>query len=268
MLAENLAKATQRRAEWVQRLDGLFEQARKTGFLQQDVVSQVIEEIIGDVLDRQDACYAALALRRPDPALHEHGLTVCTLSVMLGQALGYPREQLEQLGIGGMLHDIGLMRIPQNIVKCPSAMSPAQKALYDTHTTQGGALLEQGGSFGQAVFAIVKGHHNLTEQTGETEGLSATDHAFARVIGIIDQYDELITGHTGFTPMSSHQALTQLYQRYHRSLSSLQPGRVEFRRTRRRRCNHAGKSPPPPSLYLQRPVWQQMSSTDPLGFNP
>jgi HD-GYP domain-containing protein (c-di-GMP phosphodiesterase class II) len=213
MLAENLAKATQRRAEWVQRLDGLFE-ARKTGFLQQDVVSQVIEEIISDVLDRQDACYAALALRRPDPRLHEHGLTVCTLSVMLGQALGYPREQLEQLGIGGMLHDIGLMRIPQNIVKCPSAMSPAQKALYDTHTTQGGALLEQGGSFGQAVLAIVKGHHNLTEQTGEKEGLSARDHAFTRVVGIIDQYDELITGHTGFTPMSSHQALTQLYQRY------------------------------------------------------
>lgn len=204
MLAENLAKATQRRAEWVQRLNSLFEQARKTGFLQQDVVSRVIDEIIGDVLDRQDACFAALVLRRPDPTLHEHGLTVCTLSVMLGQALGYNHEQLEQLGMGGMLHDIGLTRIPQNIVKRPSTMSPAQKALYDSHTTQGGAMLEQSGSFGQAVLAIVKGHHHLT----------STDHAFARLVGIVDQYDELVTGQTGLTPMSSHQALTQLYQRY------------------------------------------------------
>lgn len=214
MLAENLAKATQRRAEWAQRLNGLFEQVRKTGLLQQDVVSQVIDEIISDVLDRQAACYAALVLRRPDPTLHEHGLTVCTLSVMLGQALNYNREQLEQLGIGGMLHDIGFTRIPQNIVKRPSTMAPAQKALYDSHTTQGSALLEQGGSFGQAVLAIVKGHHDLTVEAGERDGLSATDHAFARVVGIIDQYDELITGHTGLTPMSSHQALTQLYQRY------------------------------------------------------
>jgi HD-GYP domain-containing protein (c-di-GMP phosphodiesterase class II) len=214
MLAENLAKATQRRAQWVQRLNGLFEQVRKTGYLQQDVVSQVIDEIISDVLDRQDACYAALVLRRPDPTLHEHGLTVCALSVMLGQALDYNREQLEQLGIGGMLHDIGLTRIPQNIVKRPSAMSPAQKALYDSHTTQGGVLLKQGGSFSQSVLAIVNGHHNLTVRTGEKEGLSATDHAFARVVGIIDQYDELMTGHTGLTPMSSHQAMTQLYQRY------------------------------------------------------
>jgi hypothetical protein len=83
-------------------------------------------------------------------------------------------------------------------------MAPAQKALYDSHTTQGVALLEQGGSFSQAVLAIVKGHHNLT----------ATDHEFARTVGVIDQYDELVTGHTGLTPMSSHQALTQLYQRY------------------------------------------------------
>jgi len=214
MLAENLAKATQRRAEWVQRLNGLFEQARKTGFLQQDIVSQVIDEIIGDVLDRQDACFAALVLRRPDPTLHEHGLTVCTLSVMLGQALGYNREQLEQLGMGGMLHDIGLTRIPQNIVKRPSTMSPAQKALYDSHTTQGSAILEQGGSFGQAVLAIVKGHHHLTLGAGEREVLPATDHPFARLVGIVDQYDELVTGQTGLTPMSSHQALTQLYQRY------------------------------------------------------
>jgi HD-GYP domain-containing protein (c-di-GMP phosphodiesterase class II) len=133
---------------------------------------------------------------------------------MLGQALDYSREQLEQLGIGGMLHDIGLTRIPQNLVKRPSALSPAQKALYDSHMTQGSALLSQSGSFAQAVYAIVKGHHNLTLETREKEGQSATDHTFARLVGIIDQYDELVTGQTGLTPMSSHQALTQLYQRY------------------------------------------------------
>jgi hypothetical protein len=50
-----------------------------------------------------------------------------------------------------------------------------------------------------------------TEQTGET---SAAHHEATRLIGIIDQYDELVTGQTGLTPMSSNQALTQLYQRH------------------------------------------------------
>jgi hypothetical protein len=213
MLAENLAKATQRRAEWVHRLNGLFEQTRITGLVQYDAVCLVVDEIIGDVLDRQAACYAAIGLRQSDPTLHEHGLTVCTLSVMLGQALAYSRERLQQLGIAGLLHDIGLTRLPQNIVKRPAKMSPAQQALYDSHTTQGSTILERSGSSDQEVLTIVKGHH-LTSQAGETGVTSAVHHESVRLVGIIDQYDELVTGQTGLTPMSSHQALTQLYQRY------------------------------------------------------
>jgi HD-GYP domain-containing protein (c-di-GMP phosphodiesterase class II) len=213
-LAENLSKAQQRRAECVNRLNGLFEQTRKTGLVQYDAACQFTDEVIGDILDAQAACYAVLGLRQPDPTLHEHGLTVCTLSVMLGQALKYSRERLQQLGIGGLLHDIGLTRLPQNIVKRPSAMSPAQQALYESHTTQGGTILEKSGSCDQAVLAIVRGHHHLTMQTEQTGEIPAAHQESARLIGIIDQYDELVTGQTGFTPMSSNQALTQLYQRH------------------------------------------------------
>lgn len=213
MLAENLAKATQRRAEWVRRLNGLFEQTCMTGLVQYDAACQFIDEIIGDILGRQAACYAALGLRRLDPTLQEHGLTVCTLSVMLGQALDYSRERLQELGIGGLLHDIGLTRLPLNIVKRPNTMSPAQQALYESHTTLGGTILEQSGSSDQAILAIVKGHH-LTAQIGETGETAAVHRTSGRLVGIIDQYDELVTGQTGLTPMSSHQALTQLYQQY------------------------------------------------------
>ena len=222
MLAENLAKAKQRRTECVNRLNGLFEQTRVTGLVQYDVACQFIDEIVSDIFDQQAACYAALGLRQPDPTLHEHGLTVCTLSVMLGQAMDYSRERLQQLGIGGLLHDIGLTRLPRNVVKRPNTMSPAQQALYESHTTQGGAILEKSGSSDQAVLAIVKGHHNLTTQIGETGETLAADHESARLVGIIDQYDELVTGQTGLTPMSSPQALTQLYQRYRADKDLLQ----------------------------------------------
>ena len=222
MLAENLAKAKQRRTECVNRLNGLFEQTRVTGLVQYDVACQFIDEIVSDIFDQQAACYAALGLRQPDPTLHEHGLTVCTLSVMLGQAMDYSRERLQQLGIGGLLHDIGLTRLPRNVVKRPNTMSPAQQALYESHTTQGASILEKSGSSDQAILAIVKGHHNLTTQIGETGETLAADHESARLVGIIDQYDELVTGQTGLTPMSSPQALTQLYQRYRADKDLLQ----------------------------------------------
>ena len=214
ILAENFSKARQRRAEWVKRLDNLYEQTGRTGLVEYDVACQLTDEIIGDILDRQAACYAVLGLRQPDPTIHEHGLSVCTLSLILGQALNFPRERLQQLGVGGLLHDIGLTRLPRNIVKRPKTMPPAQQALYESHTTQGGAILEKSGSSDQAVLAIVNGHHNLIAQVGQTGATSAAHQESTRLVGIIDQYDELVTGQTGLTPMSSNQALSQLYQRY------------------------------------------------------
>jgi HD-GYP domain-containing protein (c-di-GMP phosphodiesterase class II) len=214
MLAENFSKARQRRAEWVNRLNSLFEQTRITGLVDYDVAGRLIDETIGDILDRQAACYAVLGLRQPDPTIHEHGLTVSTLSVILGQALNFPRERLKQLGVGGLLHDIGLARLPRNIVKRPKTMPPAQQALYESHTILGGKILEMSGSSDQAVLTIVMGHHNLTAQIEQTGEISAAHQESARLIGIIDQYDELVTGQTGLTPMSSNQALTQLYQRH------------------------------------------------------
>ena len=213
-LADNLSKATQRRVEWVDHLNGIFEQTRITGLVQHVAACRFINEIIDDILDRQAACYAALVLRQPDPTLHEHSLTVATLSVMLGHSLGYPRERLQQLGIGGLLHDIGLTRLPMNIMKRPKTMSPAQQALYESHAIQGSTILEKSGLSDQVVLAIVKGHHHLTAQNGQAGEAPAAHHEATRLIGIIDQYDELVTGHTGLTPMSSNQALTQLYQRH------------------------------------------------------
>jgi HD superfamily phosphohydrolase YqeK len=214
VLADHLARAKYRRAEFVSQVNSLFEQTRKTGLVQYEATCKFIDEVIDDILDAQAACYAAIGSRQPDPTLHEHGLTVCTLSVMLGQALNYSRERLQQLGIGGLLHDVGLTCLPQNIVKRSKTMSPAQLVLYESHTMQGGAILEKSGSSDPAILAMVTNHHHLTAEGGQTGTASVAHQEFTRLVGIVDQYDELVTGQTGMIPMASNQALTQLYQRY------------------------------------------------------
>lgn len=214
MLAETFAKAKQRRAERMHRLNTLFEGARLTGLVQVEVVHRLVDEMIGEILDQQAACFAVLGLRQPDPTLHEHGLTVCTLSVILGQALAHPREMLQQVGQGALLHDIGLARLPRNIIKRPKTLPPAQQALYLTHPALGVATLEKSGVTDPAVLAIVKGHHDVAPPTDGSGSAPVSPSESARLVGIVDQYDELVTGQTGLPPMSSNQALTQLYQCY------------------------------------------------------
>lgn len=214
MLAENLGRAKQRRADWTHRLNTLFEGTRLTGLVPFEVVHQLVDEMIGEILSQQAACFAVLSLRQPDPTLHEHGLTVCTLSVILGQALAQPREALHRLGIGALLHDIGLARLPRNIIKRPKTMPAAQQALYLTHPAQGVITMEKSGMTDPVVMAIVRGHHDLDDRTNAADPAPTSFSELVGLVGIVDRYDELVTGQTGLPPMSSHQALTQLYQRY------------------------------------------------------
>ncbi|THJ20227.1 MAG: DUF3391 domain-containing protein [Nitrospira sp. CG24D] len=214
MLADNLALAKQRRTEWINRLNHIFDGTRATGLVSYAEASQLVDEMIGFIFERQAACYAVMGLREQDPTLHEHGLTVCTLSVIIGQALSYPREVLQHLGVAALLHDVGLARLPKNILKRTKSMSPAQQALYDSHPAQGLMVLEKSGVCDVEVLSIVKHHHAAQSIPIGAVGQSNKDQAYAALVGIVDQYDELLTGQTGGPPMSSNQAMTQLYQRY------------------------------------------------------
>ena len=213
-LAENFAQAKQRRAEWMKCLNALFERTRMTGLVEYDVARQLVDDMVGVIVDQQAACFAVLGLRQSDPTLHEHGLTVCTLSVILGQALGQPRDVLQHLGVGALLHDIGLAQLPRNIIKRPKAMPPAQQALYRTHSALGVAAMEKCGATDPAVLGIVQWHHDLVPQSDASGAAAVPSSELARLVGLVDEYDELVTGQTGLIPMSSNQALTQLYQRY------------------------------------------------------
>lgn len=214
MLADNLALAKQRRTEWINRLNHIFDGTRATGLVSYAEASQLVDEMISFIFERQVACYAVMGMREQDPTLHEHGLTVCTLSVIIGQALAYPREVLQHLGVAALLHDVGLARLPKNILKRTKSMPPAQQALYDTHPAQGLVVLEKSGVRDAEVLSIVKHHHAVQILPVGAVGQSNNDQAYAALVGIVDQYDELLTGQTGGPPMSSNQAMTQLYQRY------------------------------------------------------
>lgn len=217
-LADNLAVAKQCRAEWMNRLSQLFEGTRATGLVSYHEVARLVDDMIGVIAERQAACSAVNSLRDTDPTLYEHGLTVCTLSIILGQALQQPRPVLQQIGIAAILHDIGLTRLPRNILKRTRGVTPAQQALYDSHPHQGIATLEKSGVVDPAILAVVRGHHDLQGAAGIS---SDAIQGHTRLVGIVDQYDELLTGQSGLPPLSSTQAMTQLYQRYRQQASLL-----------------------------------------------
>lgn len=212
-LANHFSEAKHQRQEWIHRANALFEKTRATDVVEVAEVRQIVDGVMENLLERQAACLAVLGLRQPDPTLQEHGLTVCTLALALGKALNLSDAALRQLGIGALLHDIGLAKLPRNIIKRPRAMASAQQTLYQTHTDEGVGILQKSGAAEPEVVSIVKGHHRFDQTTPDVSN-AGTGTDLVKLVSVIDQYDELTTGQTGLTPMSSNQVLTQLYQHF------------------------------------------------------
>ena len=212
-LANHLGEAKQRRIEWMRRIGNLFEETRARDVVAIEEVRAIVDDMVDRVLQQEAACLAVLGLRQSDPTLQEHGMTACTLAVVLGRAMGLAQESFSRLGMGALLHDIGLARLPRNIIKRPKTMAPAQQALYRAHSQQGVKALEKSGSVDAEVLAVVRDHHAF-EPDAPAGAATAPASEFTKIVAVVDQYDELVTGQTGLPPMSSNQALTQLYQRY------------------------------------------------------
>ncbi|MCP9470720.1 MAG: DUF3391 domain-containing protein [Nitrospira sp.] len=213
-LAAHFSEAKRQREQWIARAKALFERTRATDVIDTKEARYIVDEVLESLLERQAACLAVLGLGQPDPDLQEHGLAVCTLSLTLGKSLNLSDDRLRQLGMGGLLHDIGLVKLPRNIIKRPKAMAPAQQMLYETHTEEGVRILRKSGIVETDLLSIVKNHHRLNELT-KTAMDGNIDIDLGKLAGAVDQYDELLTGQTGLPPMSSNQVLTQLYQRFH-----------------------------------------------------
>ena len=218
-LADNLALAKERRTEWMGRLNRLFDGTRTTGVVSYGEACQLVEDMIGVLLERQTACYAVMSLQESDPTLCDHGVTVSMLSIILGQALGYSRESLRQVGVGALLHDVGLTRLPRNLTKRAKSMTAAQTALFDSHPNQGIVILEKSGISDQVIVSVLRHHHDVIDVSVSSDALPAGSPLPSRIVGIVDQYDELMNGQSGLPPMSPSQAMTQLYQRVQREPS-------------------------------------------------
>lgn len=211
-LAAHFSEARQQREQWLAQAKALFEKTRATDIIEARDAQAIVDDVLKTVLERQAACLAVLGLGHLDANLQEHGLTVCTLALTLGKSLNFSDDRLNQLGLGSLLHDVGLVKLPRHMIKRPKAMTPAQQALYHTHTEEGRRILQKSGLTAPDLLSIVSHHHQFEQPTEPTAG-SAADTDPLKLISVIDQYDELLSGQTGLPPMSSSQALSHLYQR-------------------------------------------------------
>src|SRR5204863_3268549 len=129
-----------------------------------------------------------------DESTEEHTRRVALRAVQVGEELGLAPGRLRQLAIGGLLHDIGKLSIPERILKKPGGLDDDEFAAIKLHPGRGVKLLRELGGFGPAIHDLVHSHHERLDGTGYPLGSSEGELSLdIRIMTVCDVYDALVS---------------------------------------------------------------------------
>jgi putative nucleotidyltransferase with HDIG domain len=134
------------------------------------------------------------ALEAKDAYTSGHSTRVSRYAVKTAVQLGYTGERLEQIRLGGELHDIGKIGTREDILNKPGPLSPEEFEHIKGHVTLGEKILAPSLAESPVVLQIVRSHHERLDGGGFPDGLQAEDiPAEARIVAVVDAFDAMTT---------------------------------------------------------------------------
>jgi HD-GYP domain-containing protein (c-di-GMP phosphodiesterase class II) len=197
------AGVTALRAASVQTLQGEPVDLRAT--------QSVVEQLYDQVLD--DPGYGLLlsAVKSYDEYTYFHMVNVCLLSVALGQAIGLRRDQVLVLGLGALLHDIGKVFVPAEVLNSTGRLDEEQWRLVQRHPVDGaGMLLSTGAGLLHPATAVLLEHHASFDGGGYPALHRHRPSVPSRLVAVADCFDAVTSKRSYRQPMTRQQALALL----------------------------------------------------------
>jgi HD-GYP domain-containing protein (c-di-GMP phosphodiesterase class II) len=135
-----------------------------------------------------------LRLADRDGSTEEHTRRVAILAAQVGEELKLPATARRHLAVGGLLHDIGKLSVPLDILRKPSGLTDEEYAEIKRHPEQGRLLLEVLGGFSPTVLDLVSDHHERLDGRGYPRGLTEDELPLhTRILTVCDVYDALVS---------------------------------------------------------------------------
>lgn len=169
---------------------------------------QVVEEMKEMVLSDKGALLGLSLIKSYDDYLFNHSVNVSVLSLALAEALGVPREDLNHIGMAGLLHDIGKIKTSKDIIHKPGKLDQEEWEKMRQHPIESKEIISKMEGISELTMKIVYEHHTHFDQKGYPElpdGHQA--HTYSQLVGLADTYDAMTTLRPYQAPFMPKEAL-------------------------------------------------------------
>ncbi|ADU31669.1 HD-GYP domain-containing protein [Evansella cellulosilytica] len=172
----------------------------------------IVKNILHGIKDQKEVISMLSDVYCYDSYVFQHSLNVTIYSLALGNKLGLNDKQLNELGMGAILHDIGKVAIPVEILNKQDKLTDEEFQLIQEHSTIGFDLLRKSQTISLIAAHCAYQHHERLDGSGYPRGIKGKDiHLYAKIIGIADVFDA-VTGNRVYRKAKlPHEALDILY---------------------------------------------------------
>jgi HD-GYP domain-containing protein (c-di-GMP phosphodiesterase class II) len=176
-------------------------------------VKACVDNIVDSMISNPDAVMFISRLRDEDINTYHHGVKVSLYLIALGRHLGIPKAQLAELGLIGMLADVGKIKLPRAILAKPSALTPAEFEIVKDHVDLSLASLDGAAGLTPAVLQGIAQHHERLDGSGYPKGLTGDQiGVYGRMTAIADSFSSMTTPRPYANASLPQEALLNLYE--------------------------------------------------------
>ena len=195
----------------VDTLDKVFDSLRNGQQGDISAVREAINPLIEGVFRNQEAVAALLRLKESGSYRYQHGVSMAVWATIIGRHIGLHRDELEKLAVGCAMCDVGMTRLPPELLDQAESLTARQLNIIQAHPTIGSDLVGKSKDIDFEILAIIENHHERMDGSGYPRGVEgAAIPLLARIAGLVDTYDAMITPRPYATARTSHEAVQEL----------------------------------------------------------
>lgn len=210
---QEISKAREIHEQTRTQIDTMFLDVRMGKNLDVSGAKEVVSDMVNSIVRNPDAMQWLTNLRKRDEYTAIHSLNVCIFSLTFGRYLGLNTEELNELGVGALLHDIGKMRVPLEILNKEGKLTDEEYAVVRSHASCGHEILKKTIGLPASTAEIAYSHHERKNGEGYPRGLKEEEiHLYARVVSIVDIYDAITSDRVYHHGMNTLDALKNMFE--------------------------------------------------------
>jgi HD-GYP domain-containing protein (c-di-GMP phosphodiesterase class II) len=205
---EELAPAKEVRASVRELMAGIEQDIRSDRVLDQERLHEAVGEMTDSIIRNPDALFLLAKLKEADAESYGRAIDVAIYVLAFGRHLGFPKAELQVLGMGGLLLDVGKTRLPKALLAKRGPLNGEEHKLMKTHVQHSAEILGKSQWVSKTLLDMVLTHHEREDGSGYPRGLRGPQIGiYGKIAGIADCYEDLTSQQPFAPPLAPHAAL-------------------------------------------------------------